>query len=94
MLVTWRYSDIVVNPSSFATRAIETASSPSASAIATAVSTIASTERPALGPRVPPLRRPHSRSRPGGRGGVSSVGIGSLLRSLDSNCMRSIQFSV
>jgi len=60
---------MVVKPSSAATRAIEIASSPSASAIRTAASTIASADSPGCGPRLPRSRRPHSRSITGGSGG-------------------------
>jgi hypothetical protein len=55
-----------------ATWAIETASSPSASARRMAAATIASTDRPGLGPRWPRPRRPQSRSSPGGSGGDGS----------------------
>ena len=73
LLATCRYSDMVVNPSSSATRAIETASSPSASASRMAAATMASTDSPGLGPRWPRSRRPQSRSSPGGSGGGSPL---------------------
>jgi AcrR family transcriptional regulator len=69
LLPTCRYSDMVVNPSCSATRAMETASRPSASASRTAAATMASMDRPGFGPRWPRPRRPQSRSSPGGSGG-------------------------
>ena len=76
LLVTCRYSDIVVNPSSAATRAIDTASRPSASATRMAASTIMSADSPGRGPRLPCPRRPHRRSSPGGNSVSSSPGMG------------------
>src|ERR1700761_6046398 len=62
---------MVVKPSLRATRSIDTASSPLASAIPMAAATMASADSPARGPRLPRSRRPHSRSRPGGSGTCS-----------------------
>ena len=75
LLATCRYSDMVVNPSCSATRAMETASRPSASASRMAAATIASTDRPGFGPRWPRPRRPQSRSRPGGSGGEPGIAL-------------------
>ncbi|ANF33112.1 hypothetical protein A0130_16885 [Leifsonia xyli] len=51
LLVTYRYSDMVVKPSSLAIRLMDTAPSPSASASSIAVSTMRSTLSSRLGPR-------------------------------------------
>src|SRR5690625_5611726 len=51
LLVRYRYRDMVVKPSRFATADMDTARSPSASAIATAESTIRSKLNSRLGPR-------------------------------------------
>ncbi len=73
LLATCRYSDMVVKPSSCATRAIDTASRPSASASRMAASAIAPADSPARGPRFPRSRRPQRRSSPGGSGAGSSA---------------------
>src|SRR3954471_15840859 len=59
-------------PSSPATRDIETAPIPSAWASATAASTIRSRLSPGFGPLVGRARRPHAASRLAGRGGPSA----------------------
>ena len=68
LFATYRYSAIVVTPSSAATRAMETASRPSASASRMAAAAMASADSPGRGPRLPRSRRPQSRSSPGGSG--------------------------
>ena len=64
---TYRYSDIVVNPSDSASRAIETASSPSASASAMPASAICSSVRPGRGPGRPGAGVRHRTAIPGGQ---------------------------
>src|SRR5437763_1380254 len=66
---------MVVKPSSLATRAMDSAAKPSASATATAVSRIWSRLRPRLGPRVPAPSRSHSNFTDLGRTRTSGVFI-------------------
>ena len=64
----------MVKPSALATRAIETASSPSALAMSTAAETMRSTSSSARGPRLPGERRPQRISRAGGSRTADAVG--------------------
>ena len=89
---TYRYSDMVVNPSDAATRPIVTAPSPPSSAMATAARAMASWVSSRRGPRLGASSRPQAMTRARGIGVGEAVTIASVaLTVYIADCVRHTQ---